>query len=89
MCLFVCCFTSLVNSYGHGGTVSSLNHTLTWASYCTFLSFVFNDIVYNLYFKIELILLLLEAGDIELNPGILLIALFLFYKAILEVYALN
>ena len=25
-CLF-CCFTSQVNSYGHGGTVSSLNHT--------------------------------------------------------------
>ena len=29
-CLFVClfcCFTSQVNSYGHGGTVSSPNHT--------------------------------------------------------------
>ena len=25
-CLF-CCFTSQVNSYGHGGTVSSPNHT--------------------------------------------------------------
>ena len=27
ICLF-CCFTSQVNSYGHGGTVSSPNHTL-------------------------------------------------------------
>ena len=26
ICLF-CCFTSQVNSYGHGGTVSSPNHT--------------------------------------------------------------
>ena len=26
-CLFVCCFTSQVNSYGHCGTVSSPNHT--------------------------------------------------------------
>ena len=25
-CMF-CCFTSQVNSYGHGGTVSSPNHT--------------------------------------------------------------
>ena len=30
-CLF-CCFTSQVNSYGHGGTVSSPNHTFSWAS---------------------------------------------------------
>ena len=33
-CLFVClfyCFTSQVNSYGHCGTVSSLNHTFSWA----------------------------------------------------------
>ena len=30
-CLFWC-FTSQVNSYGHGGTVSSLNHTFSWAS---------------------------------------------------------
>ena len=30
VCLF-CCFTSQVNSYGHGGTVSSLNHTFSWA----------------------------------------------------------
>ena len=27
VCLF-CCFTSQVNSYGHCGTVSSLNHTV-------------------------------------------------------------
>ena len=30
VCLFVClfcCFTSQVNSYGHGGTVNSPNHT--------------------------------------------------------------
>ena len=26
-----CCFTSHVNSYGHCGTVSSLNHTFSWA----------------------------------------------------------
>ena len=33
-CLFVCfcCFTSQVNSYGHGGMVSSTNHTFSWAS---------------------------------------------------------
>ena len=32
VCLF-CCFTSQVNSYGHGGTVSSHNHTFfPWAS---------------------------------------------------------
>ena len=30
-CLFFC-FTSQVNSYGHGGTVSSPNHTFSWAS---------------------------------------------------------
>ena len=30
--LFVCCFTSKVNSYGHCGTVSSPNHTFSWAS---------------------------------------------------------
>ena len=29
-CLF-CCFTSQVNSYGHCGTVSSPNHTFSWA----------------------------------------------------------
>ena len=26
-----CCFTSQVNSYGHCGTVSSSNHTFSWA----------------------------------------------------------
>ena len=31
VCLF-CCFTSQVNSYGHGGTVSSPYHTFSWAS---------------------------------------------------------
>ena len=31
VCLF-CCFTSQVNSYGHGGTVSSPNYTFSWAS---------------------------------------------------------
>ena len=31
VCLF-CCFTPQVNSYGHGGTVSSPNHTFSWAS---------------------------------------------------------
>ena len=32
VCLF-CCFMSQVNSYGHGGTVSSPNHTFSWASF--------------------------------------------------------
>ena len=27
-----CCFTSKVNNYGHGGTVSSPNHNFSWAS---------------------------------------------------------
>ena len=27
----LCCFTSQVNSYGHCGTVSSPNHTFSWA----------------------------------------------------------
>ena len=31
LCLF-CCFTSQVNSYGHGGVVSSPYHTFSWAS---------------------------------------------------------
>ena len=46
-------------------------YLLKWAVSNTYksLSFVYNDIVCNLYFKIELILtLLLEAGDIEINP---------------------
>ena len=30
VCLF-CRFTSQVNNYGHGGTVSSPNHTFSWA----------------------------------------------------------
>ena len=30
-CLF-CCFTSQVNNFGHGGTVSSPYHTFSWAS---------------------------------------------------------
>ena len=29
--LFFCCFMSQVSSYGHGGTVSSPNHTFSWA----------------------------------------------------------
>ena len=32
LCLFVC-FKSHVNSYGHSGTVSSLNHTFSWAGF--------------------------------------------------------
>ena len=28
---WLCCFTSQVNSYGHCGTVSSPNHTFSWA----------------------------------------------------------
>ena len=30
-CCCFCCFTSHVNSYGHCGTVNSLNHTFSWA----------------------------------------------------------
>ena len=30
---FFCCFTSQVNSYGHGGTVSSPNHIFSWANF--------------------------------------------------------
>ena len=36
---------------------------------CKLLSFVLNDIVCNLYFKIVLIFLLSEAGDIERSHG--------------------
>ena len=44
---------------------------LKWAVSSTFklLSFVFNEMVCNLYFKIMLIFLLLKSGDIEMNPG--------------------
>ena len=31
VCL-MCCFTSQVNSYGHGETLSSPNHTFSWAT---------------------------------------------------------
>ena len=47
-----------------------MNYLLKWAvCSCKLLPFVFNDIVCNLYFNRLLILLFLEAGDIELNPG--------------------
>ena len=36
---------------------------------CNLLSIALNDIVCTLYLKTVLILLLLEAGDIERNPG--------------------
>ena len=44
---------------------------LKWAVSSTskFLSFYFHEMVCNLYFKIVLILLLLESGDIEMDPG--------------------
>ena len=44
---------------------------LKWAVSSTFklLSFVFNEMVCNLYFKIVLIFLLLKSGDIEMNTG--------------------
>ena len=32
-------------------------------------SFVFNEMVCNLYFKIVLFFLFLKSGDIEMNPG--------------------
>ena len=41
-----------------------------WAACsCKLLTFVFNDIVCYLYFKVVLIILIWEAGDIKLNPG--------------------
>ena len=45
----------------------------------------------NLFFKLVLILLLLEAGDIEMNPGPDTInsSLSFFCTAILEVYAIS
>ena len=44
---------------------------LKWAVSSTskLLSFVFNEMECNLFFKIVLILELLETGDIEMNPG--------------------
>ena len=44
---------------------------LKWAVSSTskLLSFVFNQMECNLFFKIVLILELLETGDIEMNPG--------------------
>ena len=45
-----------------------MNYLLKWVvCFCKLLSFVFNDKVCNLYFKI--ILLLFKAGEIELNLG--------------------
>ena len=45
-------------------------YLLKWAACsCKLLTCVFNDIVCYLYFKVVLIILLLEAGDIKLNPG--------------------
>ena len=32
-CCWFCCFTSQVNSYGHCDTVSSPNHTFSWAGF--------------------------------------------------------
>ena len=48
-----------------------LMYFLKWAVRSIFklLSFVFNEMVCNLYFKIVLILLLLKSEDIEMNPG--------------------
>ena len=36
---------------------------------CKLLSLALKELICSLYFKIVLILLLLEAGDIEMNPG--------------------
>ena len=45
-------------------------HLLKWAAGASnLLSIALNDIVCTIYFKIVLILLLLEAGDLERNPG--------------------
>ena len=38
-------------------------------SNCKLVSLALKDLMCNLYFKALLILLLLEAGDIEMNPG--------------------
>ena len=43
---------------------------LKWVVSSTFkLLSVFNEMVYNLNFKMVLIILLLESGDSEMNPG--------------------
>ena len=65
---------------------------LKWAVRSTFKlsSFVFNEMVCNLYFKIVLIFLLLKSGDIEMNPGPNnIITLFPFYTVTLEVYLIH
>ena len=36
---------------------------------CKLISLTLKDLICSLFFKIVLILLLLEAGDIEMNPG--------------------
>ena len=36
---------------------------------CKLISLALKDLICSLYFKIVLILLLFEAGDIEINPG--------------------
>ena len=62
---------------------------LKWVVGSTFklLSFVFNEMVCNLYFKIVLIFLLLKSGDIEMNPEPNNINP--FYTVTLEVYVIN
>ena len=59
--------------------------SLKWVvgSTCKLLSFLFNEIVCNLFFKIVLFLLLV-AGDI--GSKITLITLYPFYTTTLEVY---
>ena len=53
---------------------------------CKLLSLALKDLTCSLYFKIVLILLLLGAGDIEMNPGPNIIN---NYTALLEVYVTN
>ena len=58
-------------------------HLLKWAVGASNLfSIAFNDIVCTLFSKIVIILLLLEAGDIERNPGPYTINKFFFHFAL-------
>ena len=66
-----------------------MNYLLKWTvCNCKLLSLALKKGC-NLYFKVMLILLLLEAGDIEMNPEQYTINNFLFYTTLLEVYVIS
>ena len=65
-------------------------HLLKWVvGASNLISTALNDIVCTIYFKIVLILLLLEAGDKEIQDLILLITPFPFCIVIFEVHVIN